>query len=79
MFDDAKNAVLIRIDLRIAIALVRRVKWPQVGTESNRGDAMISISAKDAKYWFGHLIDLVRSEPVVIEKHGRQVVIVMAV
>ena len=40
---------------------------------------MHSMSAKDAKYGFGHLIDLARSEPVVVEKHGRPVVVVLAV
>jgi prevent-host-death family protein len=41
--------------------------------------AMQSMSAKDAKYGFGRLIDLARSEPVVVEKHGRPVVVVLAV
>jgi prevent-host-death family protein len=40
---------------------------------------MKTLSAKDAKYGFGRLIDLARAEPVVIEKHGRPVVVVMAV
>lgn len=40
---------------------------------------MKSISAKDAKYGFGRLIDLARAQPVLIEKHGRPVVVVMAV
>lgn len=40
---------------------------------------MLSMSAKDAKYGFGRLIDLARSEPVVVEKHGRPVIVVMAV
>ena len=40
---------------------------------------MHSMSAKDAKYGFGHLIDLARAEPVVVEKHGRPVVVVLAV
>jgi prevent-host-death family protein len=40
---------------------------------------MQNMSAKDAKYGFGRLIDLARSEPVVIEKHGRPVVVVLAV
>ncbi len=35
-------------------------------------------SAKDAKYHFGRLIDMARAEPVVIEKHGRPVVVVLA-
>nr|WP_294535836.1 type II toxin-antitoxin system Phd/YefM family antitoxin [uncultured Rhodoblastus sp.] len=40
---------------------------------------MQNMSAKDAKYGFGRLIDLARSEPVVVEKHGRPVVVVLAV
>ena len=40
---------------------------------------MKSISAKDAKYGFGRLIDLARAEPVVVAKHGRPVVVVMAI
>ena len=40
---------------------------------------MKAISAKDAKYKFGHLIDTARAEPVTIEKHGRPVVVVLAV
>ena len=40
---------------------------------------MLSMSAKDAKYGFGRLIDLARAEPVVVEKHGRPVIVVMAV
>jgi prevent-host-death family protein len=39
---------------------------------------MQNMSAKDAKYGFGRLIDLARSEPVVVEKHGRPVVVVLA-
>jgi prevent-host-death family protein len=40
---------------------------------------MQSISAKDAKYGFGRLIDLARAEPVLVAKHGRPVVVVMSV
>ena len=40
---------------------------------------MQSMSAKDAKYGFGRLIDLARAKPVVVEKHGRPVVVVLAV
>lgn len=40
---------------------------------------MKSLSARDAKYKFGHMIDLARSQPVVVEKHGRPVVVVLAV
>ena len=45
----------------------------------NREWWMKALSAKDAKYNFGRMIDLARAEPVVIEKHGRPVVVVMAV
>ncbi len=40
---------------------------------------MKTLTAKDAKYGFGRLIDLARAEPVVIAKHGRPVVVVVAV
>ena len=36
-------------------------------------------TAKDAKYSFGQLIDLARSAPVAVSKHGRPVVVVLAV
>lgn len=40
---------------------------------------MQTISAKEAKYHFGKLIDIARAEPVTVEKHGRAVVVVVAV
>ncbi len=40
---------------------------------------MQTLSAKDAKYGFGRLIDLARVEPVVVAKHGRPVVVVLSV
>ena len=40
---------------------------------------MKTLSAKDAKYGFGRLIDLARAEPMAVAKHGRPVVVVMAV
>ena len=40
---------------------------------------MQTLTAKDAKYDFGRLIDLARAEPVAVAKHGRSVVVVMAV
>lgn len=40
---------------------------------------MKTLTAKDAKYGFGRLIDLARAEPVTIAKHGRPVVVVMSV
>ena len=43
------------------------------------GRRMKALSAREAKYNFGRLIDTARAEPVVIEKHGRPVVVVIAV
>ncbi|MCH8184465.1 MAG: type II toxin-antitoxin system Phd/YefM family antitoxin [Proteobacteria bacterium] len=40
---------------------------------------MQTLTATDAKYGFGRLIDLARAEPVTIAKHGRPVVVVMSV
>ena len=40
---------------------------------------MKTLTAKDAKYSCGRLIDLARAEPVTVAKHGRPVVMVMAV
>lgn len=40
---------------------------------------MQHISARDAKNGFGRLIDTARAQPVVVEKHGRPVIVVMAV
>lgn len=40
---------------------------------------MKTMSAREAKNAFGRLIDLARAEPVTIEKHGRGVVVVMAI
>lgn len=40
---------------------------------------MQTVSAKEAKYHFGRLIDMARAEPVIVEKHGRAVVVVLAI
>ena len=40
---------------------------------------MKTLTAKDAKYSFGQLIDLARAAPVAVSKHGRPVVVVVAV
>jgi len=40
---------------------------------------MKTLSARDAKNAFGNLIDTARQQPVLIEKHGRPVVVVLAV
>jgi prevent-host-death family protein len=41
--------------------------------------SMKSMSARDAKNAFGLMIDTARAEPVLIEKHGRGVVVVVSV
>jgi prevent-host-death family protein len=40
---------------------------------------MRTVSAKDAKYHFGKLIDLARAAPVAVTKYDRAVVVVMAI
>ncbi len=40
---------------------------------------MKTMSARDAKNGFGLMIDTARAEPVLIEKHGRGVVMVISV
>jgi prevent-host-death family protein len=40
---------------------------------------MQTLTAKDAKYGFGRLIDLARAAPVAVAKHGRAVVVVMSI
>ncbi|MBX9646763.1 MAG: type II toxin-antitoxin system prevent-host-death family antitoxin [Xanthobacteraceae bacterium] len=40
---------------------------------------MKSMSAREAKNAFGLMIDTARAEPVLIEKHGRGVVVVVSV
>jgi prevent-host-death family protein len=55
-----------------------RPLWPQT-SDLKRGLPVKSVSAREAKYNFGKLIDTARAEPVVIEKHGRAVVVVVAV
>jgi prevent-host-death family protein len=44
-----------------------------------KGNEMKTLTAKDAKFGFGQLIDLARSAPVAVPKHGRPVVVVVAV
>lgn len=48
------------------------VRIPQI-------EHMKNFSARDAKNQFGLLIDTARVDPVVIEKHGRPVVVVCSV
>lgn len=42
------------------------------------GFTMKSIAAKDAKNHFGEMLDTVQREPLIIEKHGRAVAVVMS-
>ena len=42
-------------------------------------NSMQTLTAKDAKYAFGRLIDLARAAPVAVAKHGRAVVVVMSI
>ena len=42
-------------------------------------EQMKNFSAKDAKNHFGQMMDAARLEPVVIEKHGRPMVVVCSV
>ncbi len=51
---------------------------PSSGSVS-RPSRSSSATPKDAKKGFGRLIDLARAEPVTIAKHGRPVVVVMAI
>jgi prevent-host-death family protein len=59
--------------------LIDGPKWPKVTSVFDGDYAMQCMSAKDAKYGFGRLIDLARAEPVLVAKHGRPVVVVMSV
>ena len=43
------------------------------------GGCMQALSAKDAKYGFGRLIDRAHAEPVVVPSDGRPVVVEIAV
>jgi prevent-host-death family protein len=49
------------------------------GLSNAVGRTMKTMSARDAKNGFGLMIDTARAEPVLIEKHGRGVVVVMAI
>ncbi len=40
---------------------------------------MRSMAAKEAKNHFGELLDTAQREPVMIEKHGRPVAVVMSI
>ncbi len=46
---------------------------------AGNGVTMRTLSAKEAKYEFGKLIDLARASPVAVAKHGRPVVVVLSI
>jgi prevent-host-death family protein len=79
MFDYAALPVQGRVCKNERTKLDRKAKMAKNEVDSDAGNTMQSMSAKDAKYGFGLLIDLARSEPVVVKKHGRPVVVVLAV
>lgn len=56
--------IIIAIDITPQMALIEHMK---------------NFSARDAKNQFGLLIDTARLDPVVIEKHGRPVVVVCSI
>ncbi len=58
--------------------LVILAKLARIGRASAEGRMQI-LTAKDAKYGFGRLIDLARAEPVAVAKHGRTVVVVLSI
>jgi prevent-host-death family protein len=55
------------------LAIVATMKY------SNEERRMETMAARVAKYNFGRLIDTALAKPVVIKKHGRPVVVVLAV
>ena len=54
--------------------------WPKVTEidQMHRVCHMQSVSAHDAKARFGQLLDTARREPVVIERHGRAVAVILS-
>ena len=83
----ASNLDWSEIDPSILGPLFKRRLEPDIALLAklaNNGAAvedslMRTLSAKDAKYAFGRLIDLARAKPVAVAKHGRPVVVVLSV
>jgi prevent-host-death family protein len=48
------------------------------GQELCRESELTTLTATDAEYGFDPVIGLARAEPVVVAKHGRPVIVVMA-
>jgi prevent-host-death family protein len=61
------------------IPIAKEDKMAKIALARGRATLMKSMSAKEAKDSFGRLIDTARASPVVIEKHRRPVVVVLAV
>jgi prevent-host-death family protein len=60
-------------------ALPSRGVWPSLAKTAQRPETpMQSMSADDAKARFGQLLDTARREPVVIERHGRAVAVMLS-
>ena len=60
-------------------ACAGRPNWPRLSDYHPPEGFMRTLSAKDAKYGFGRLIDLARAAPVTVAKYGRPVVVVLSV
>lgn len=78
--EERSQAALSSVPFEVAI----RLAWVgQVGQDLvvtiHQGDRMRTLSAKDAKYGFGRLIDLARAAPVTVAKYERPVVVVLSV
>ena len=76
---DSRGAAMIDQFAAKTVPLLHlRPNWPKLRLRLT-GSLMQTLSAKDAKYGFGRLIDLARAEPVAVAKHGRPVVVVLSV
>jgi hypothetical protein len=54
------------------------VRWAKLAKSLLGSDRDEAVQKMSAKYGFGRLIYLARSEPVVAEKHGHPLVVVLA-
>jgi len=65
----ADSGVII-VPLQLAEGRLTFAAIMATNRRSERALSVKSVSAREAKYNFGKLIDTARAEPVVIEKHG---------
>jgi prevent-host-death family protein len=63
----------------IETAWTKRAIMPIMAHLTPWDSSMKTMSAREAKNAFGLMIDTARAEPVLIEKHGRGVVMVISV